>query len=209
MKSGLVAGSVLFTAYAMLVSIGMVGSARFPGLSNGAEVLTESVRAVLDRPGLVLLTSIFTLACLTTCVGLISSGVEYFEELFNNELSYKAWVCVLTLFSFLMANFGLNKLLEFSVTLIQVIYPVALLLIVMGISQELFNFRKEAYQLGAFSAVALPLVEVLDKSFSLNLGFLTSLVKALLMYDAGLSWLLPTLIVVGLTSLLVKSLLEK
>ena len=86
-----------------------------------------------------------------------------------------------------MGNFGFNRLLEFSVYLLKVIYPVALLLIVMGISQELFNFRKEVFKLGAFTAVAIPLVEVLKKNFSLNLGFVTSLVKAQPMYETSLS----------------------
>lgn len=203
-KAGLLAGSVLFVVYMMLASIGMIGSAKFVGLENGAQVLTESIKLALGDFGLVLLAFIFTLACLTTCVGLISSGGEYFEKLFNDRLSYKAWVCIWTLFSFIMANFGLNKLLEFSVPLLQIIYPVALVLIVMGISQSLLNFSKESYLVAAAVSVGLPIVEVMDKTFHLSLGSVTRLVQGLPMYDTGLSWLLPTLIVVGLTSLLVK-----
>ena len=203
-KAGLVAGSVLFVVYWMLSTIGMIGSAKFVGLENGAQVLTESIKLALGDFGLVLLAFIFTLACLTTCVGLISSGGEYFEKLFNDRLSYKAWVCVWTLFSFIMANFGLNKLLEFSVPLLQIIYPVALVLIVLGISQSFLHFTRESYLAAAAVSVGLPLVEVMDKTFHLSLGPVTSLVQGLPMYDTGLSWLLPTLIVVGLTSLLVK-----
>ena len=190
----------------MLASIGMVGSAKFVGLENGAQVLAESIKLALGNFGLVLLAFIFTLACLTTCVGLISSGGEYFEKLFNNRLSYKSWVCIWTLFSFIMANFGLNKLLEISVPLLQIIYPVALVLIVMGISQSFLNFSKLSYIFAAAVSVGLPLIEVLDKTFKLHLGFVTSLVEALPMYKEGLSWLLPTLVVVVLTSLAVKAL---
>lgn len=203
-KAGLVAGSVLFLVYSMLATIGMIGSAKFVGLENGAQVLTESIKLALGDFGLVLLAFIFTLACLTTCVGLISSGGEYFEKLFNDRLSYKAWVCIWTLFSFIMANFGLNKLLEFSVPLLQIIYPVALVLIVMGISQSFLNFTRESYLASAAVAVGLPLVEVMDKTFHISLGPVTSLIQGLPMYDTGLSWLLPTVIVVGLTSLFVK-----
>lgn len=205
-KAGLLAGFVLFVVYAMLASIGMVGSAKFVGLENGAQVLAESIKLALGNFGLVLLAFIFTLACLTTCVGLISSGGEYFEKLFNNRLSYKSWVCIWTLFSFIMANFGLNKLLEISVPLLQIIYPVALVLIVMGISQSFLNFSKLSYIFAAAVSVGLPLIEVLDKTFKLHLGFVTSLVEALPMYKEGLSWLLPTLVVVVLTSLAVKAL---
>ena len=203
-KTGLVAGSVLFVVYWMLSTIGMIGSAKFVGLENGAQVLTESIKLVLGDFGLVLLAFIFTLACLTTCVGLISSGGEYFEKLFNDRLSYKTWVCIWTLFSFIMANFGLNKLLEFSVPLLQIIYPVALVLIVMGISQSFLNFTRESYLAAAAVSVGLPLVEVMDKTFHLILGPVTRLIQGLPMYETGLSWLLPTVIVVALTSLFVK-----
>ena len=203
-KAGLLAGSVLFLVYAMLASIGMIGSQKFAGAENGAQVLSGSIKLVLGDFGLVLLAFIFTLACLTTCVGLITSGGEYFEKLFNNKLSYRAWVYIWTLFSFVMANFGLNKLLAFSVPLLQIIYPVALVLIVMGISHKYLNYSKVSYVSSAVVSVGLPLVEVLDKTFHIKFGFVTNLVKSLALYEEGLAWLLPTIFVLVLTSLVVK-----
>lgn len=203
-KAGLLAGSVLFIVYGMLASIGMIGSQKFAGAENGAQVLSESIKLVLGDFGLVLLAFIFTLACLTTCVGLITIGGEYFEKLFNNKLSYKAWVYIWTLFSFVMANFGLNKLLAFSVPLLQIIYPVALVLIVMGISHKYLNYSKVSYVSSAVVAIGLPLVEVLDKTFNINFGFVTNFVKSLALYEEGLAWLLPTIFVLVLTSLVVK-----
>lgn len=203
-KAGLLAGSVLFAVYAMLSCIGMIGSEKFAGAENGAQVLSQSMKLVLGDFGLVLLAFIFTLACLTTCVGLITSGGEYFEKLFNNKLSYKAWVYIWTLFSFVMANFGLNKLLAFSVPLLQIIYPVALVLIVMGISHKYLNYSKVSYVSSAVVAVGLPLVEVLDKTFKVNFGFVTNFVKSLVLYEEGLAWLLPTIFVLVFTSLVVK-----
>lgn len=203
-KAGMLAGTVLFIVYAMLATIGMIGSAKFKGLENGAQVLTETVKFVLGDFGLVLLASIFTLACLTTCVGLITSGGEYFESLFKNKLSYRSWVFIWTLFSFIMANFGLNKLLEFSVPLLQIIYPVALVLIVMGISHDYVNYSRVAYIAAAVVSVVLPLVEVLDKTFNLNFGVFTDMLVSLPLYKEGLSWLLPTLVVLVLATLVSK-----
>lgn len=203
-KAGLLAGSVLFLVYAMLASIGMIGSQKFAGAENGAQVLSGSIKLVLGDFGLVLLAIIFTLACLTTCVGLITSGGEYFEKLFNNKLSYRAWVYIWTLFSFVMANFGLNKLLAFSVPLLQIIYPVALVLIVMGISHKYLNYSKVSYVSSAVVSVGLPLVEVLDKTFHIKFGFVTNFVKSLALYKEGLAWLLLTIFVLVLTSLVVK-----
>ena len=203
-KAGALAGVVLFVVYAMLATIGMIGSQKFPGLENGAQVLTESIKLVLGNFGLVLLAVIFTLACLTTCVGLITSGGEYFEELFNHRLSYRNWVFIWTLFSFLMANFGLNRLLAFSVPLLQIIYPVALVLIVMGISHDYVDYSKASYVAAAFVSVVLPLHEVLNKTFNLRLGVLTDALVSLPLYVEGLSWLLPTLVALVLVTLVSK-----
>ncbi|WP_243344549.1 branched-chain amino acid transport system II carrier protein [Anaerococcus sp. AGMB09787] len=201
-KAGALAGSVLFLVYAMLTSIGAIGSSKFVRAVNGAEILTKSVYAVFGNFGIILLAAIFTLACLTTCVGLITSGGEYFESLFNHRLSYEAWVSIWTLFSFLMANFGLNKLLEFSVPLLGIIYPVALVLIVMGISHDYVKYPPLAYKLAGFVSVVLPILQVLSKSF--NLGFISKVISALPLYEEGLYWLLPSLIVVIIAILCVK-----
>ena len=203
-KAGLVAGSLLLVVYAMLSYIGMVTSGLFPGAENGAQVLSQAVQLVFGQGGLYLLAAIFTLACLTTCVGLITSGGEYFHVLFKKKLSYRSWVLIWTFFSFVMANFGLNTLLAFSVPLLTIIYPVALVLIVMGMTQRFFGYSKLAYGFRAFFSLALPLVEVLNKTFKLSLPFLTDLVKSLPLYEEGLSWVLPSLLAVTLVSLLGK-----
>lgn len=203
-KAGLVAGSVLFLVYAMLASLGMIGSSKLVGAENGAVILTYAVKNVFGNFGIVLLAAIFTLACLTTCIGLITSGGEYFESLFNHKLSYKKWVFVWTLFSFLMANFGLNKLLEFSVPLLTIIYPVALVLILMGISHDFINYSKESYLFTASLSVLIPLVEVLNNSFGIKLWFVTNLVESLPLYKEGLSWLLPSLFVLVITTVVFK-----
>lgn len=195
-KAGLLAGSVLFLVYVMLSKVGMVTSNAFAGSENGAVVLTKAVRLALGNSGLVLLALIFTLACLTTCIGLISSGSEYFCSLFNNKLSYRRWVFLWTFFSFVMANFGLNKLLAFSVPLLTVIYPVALVLIFMGVTNNFVKYSKYSYKFAAFFAVGLPLVSVMSSTFKMTIPFLTNFEGSLPLASYGLSWLLPSLAVI-------------
>lgn len=195
-KAGLLAGSVLFLVYVMLSKVGMVTSNAFAGSENGAVVLTKAVRLALGNSGLVLLALIFTLACLTTCIGLISSGSEYFCSLFNNKLSYRRWVFLWTFFSFVMANFGLNKLLAFSVPLLTVIYPVALVLIFMGVTNNFVKYSKYSYKFAAFFAVGLPVVSVMSSAFKMTIPFLTNFEGSLPLASYGLSWLLPSLAVI-------------
>lgn len=195
-KAGVLAGAVLFIVYAMLSAIGMVTSTMFAGAENGAIILTESVKLVFGNFGVVLLAAIFTLACLTTCVGLITSGSEYFHSLFKEKLSYKSWVIIWTIFSFLMANFGLNKLLKISVPMLIVIYPSALVLTVMGITDDYFKYSKLSYVVASTISVVLPFLYMLRKVVGINLPLVTKFESELFLAEHGLSWLLPSVIAV-------------
>ena len=119
-------------------------------------------------------------------------------------MSYRAWVLIWTFFSFVVANFGLNNLLAFSVPILILIYPVALVLIVMGISHDYANYTRVSYLVAAFFSVSLPFIQMLDKTFKVSLPIFTDLEKSLPLAAEGLSWLLPTFLALVSVSLLRK-----
>lgn len=194
LKSGILAGSLLFIVYFMLSYIGMVTSGLFVGAENGALILSNSIRLVYGDFGGVLLALIFTLACLTTCVGLITSGSEYFYRLFNKRLSYVSWVSIWTGISFITANFGLNKILAISIPVLNIIYPISLVLILMGISHDFVKYPKKAYLITAIIAVILPFLFTMEHYYGLDLGFLSNIQRNLPLNGDGLSWILPSFI---------------
>ncbi|MDO5028707.1 MAG: branched-chain amino acid transport system II carrier protein [Bacillota bacterium] len=202
-KAGLVAGALLFSVYAMLSYLGVRSSANLVGAENGAVILSHAVELALGNFGVALLAAIFTLACLTTCIGLITSGGEYFFKLFKEKISYRTWVTIWTLISFVFANFGLNNLLTYSVPLLLLIYPVSLFLIVVGVSHDLVSYPRLAYQVGALISVVLPLINLLA-SYGVNLPVLTAFEQGLMFSDVGLSWMLPTALGVLLATLFAK-----
>lgn len=83
-------------------------------------------------------------ACLTTSVGLVSSCGEYFSNLIP-KLSYKAVVIIVTLFSLVIANFGLTEIISFSVPILSAIYPLAIVVVLLSFIDKLFNERREVY----------------------------------------------------------------
>lgn len=103
-----------------------------------------------------------------------------------------------------MANFGLNNLLAFSVPILILIYPVALVLIVMGISHDYVNYTRASYLVAAFFSVSLPFIQMLDKTFKVSLPLFTDLEKSLPLAEEGLSWILPTFLALVSVSLLRK-----
>ena len=82
--AGIFAGSILAIVYMMLSYMGMCSSGVYAIQENGAWTLRCIVQQVFGGRGAILLAAIFTLACLTTCVGLINSISQFFSILFKN-----------------------------------------------------------------------------------------------------------------------------
>lgn len=196
-KAGFLAGTVLFIIYAMLSYIGMVTGQITSGVENGAQVLVITVNKVFGNFGGILLVSIFTLACLTTCVGLITSGSGYFAKLTNNKISYKKWTLLFSAFSFVVANFGLNKILAVSVPVLVSIYPISLTLIILTLFHDKLGFSKLAYKATIYVVSLISVVEGLLVA-KIEIPILTNFVKQLPLFKQSLGWLIPGLIVLVL-----------
>lgn len=189
-RVGLVAGSFLFVIYAMLAYIGMTTSGLTGDVKNGAEILTTVSQYVFGKFGIVLLASIFTLACLTTCIGLITSISKFFETMTKEKVSYHKWIVFWTFLSFLVANFGLNTILKVSVPVLVAIYPVSIVLILLGLTEKFFGYNKFTYRLVCYTVTFISVVEAL-LSVKLNIPFVTELVSSLPFFSLSLGWVLP------------------
>lgn len=204
-RVGLVAGSFLFVIYAMLAYIGMTTSGLTGDVKNGAEILTTVSQYVFGKFGIVLLASIFTLACLTTCIGLITSISKFFETMTKEKVSYHKWIVFWTFLSFLVANFGLNTILKVSVPVLIAIYPVSIVLILLGLTEKYFGYNKFTYRLVCYTVTFISVVESL-LSVKLNIPFVTELVSSLPFFSLSLGWVLPMVLtwLVGMASKLVE-----
>ncbi len=185
-QAGMIAGVLLFVIYSMLAHIGALSGGAFPEPANGAQALTNVVNALFGRVGNILLAAIFMIACFNVCVGLICSCGEYFAGQFP-KLSYRAWAAVFALVSMALANAGLDQILLFSVPVLNIIYPVAIMLILLSYADRWLKGWRMVYPMTIlFTGVASILFEVqrLLKWDILNAVPLAKL---------GLGWVLPAL----------------
>lgn len=172
-QAGLAAGSILVLVYAMLGYMGMCSSGVYPARENGAWTLRRIVYQLFGASGAVLLAAIFTLACLTTCVGLINSISQFFTTLFP-RIRYRAWVIAITAFSFLVCNQGLNVILSVSIPILSAIYPMAIVLILLGLTHRLWESNPYAYPLAVGAAGVVSALHVLH-TLGVPMGFLLPL----------------------------------
>ena len=192
-RAGIAAGTILALVYGMLSFMGMRTSAVYSLEGNGAWTLRCIVHQLFGNTGAVLLATIFTLACLTTCVGLITSISQYFSTL-TNKLSYRQWACLIVGFSFVVCNQGLNAILQLSVPVLNAIYPVAIVLIVMGLCDKWLKNVAYVYPCTVGSTAVVSVVYALAQ-LGAPLGVLGQVCNLLPLYSVGMGWVPVALVV--------------
>ena len=184
--AGILAGTILAAVYAMLSYMGMCSSGVYEIQENGAWTLRCIVYQVFGGTGAILLAAIFTLACLTTCVGLINSISQYFSMLFQ-KISYRKWVYIISFFSFLVCNLGLNMILSISIPVLNAIYPVAIVLILLGLSHNLWKRNRFAYPMTVTGTAVVSVLYALGET-GVTLGAVADVLHKLPLYALGFGW---------------------
>lgn len=189
--AGWIAGALLLVIYCSLAHIGAVSGAAFPGATNGAEVLTNLVSWMYGPVGSIILGLIFVIACLNVCIGLLSSCAEYFNRIFP-KFSHRVWVIIMAILSYLISILGLDTILKISTPILNALYPMAIVLIVLGLANKLTSRIPLCYPVSiAFTGV----VSVLDALTAVfPIPGLVGIIHALPLYDAGFVWLIPAII---------------
>lgn len=201
-KAGFIAGALLVVIYAVLAHLGAASGGRFGATTNGAVTLTNVTTYLFGKSGAVLLAALFTLACLTTSVGLITSCSQYFATL-TKKITYKNWVRILALSSMTLANMGLTKILSVSVPLLNMIYPIAIMLIVLAMLDKFLKENKLVYPLTILFTGIVSVMHGLE-GMGIELG--AKLLGGLPLYTQGLGWVVPAVIgiLIGVAASFVK-----
>lgn len=186
---GIIAGTGLILVYLSLAYLGSTSVSLLGYQENGGAILTGISQELLGLAGLLLLSVIITIACLTTSIGLISAFGEYVRTSFP-VIPYWAATGVVALFSFVMANMGLTQLIQFSLPMLVTIYPIAIVLMILTLFEELFQGRKEVF---VGSVIGAALVSVGDglEAAGLFEEAITNFYMVFPLYDQGIGWLLP------------------
>ena len=179
-RAGWIAGGVLLVVYAALTHVGAVSGGAFPGAENGAQVLTRLVSWMFGPAGNLLLGAVFVIACFNTCTGLISCCSEYFSTQFP-RLNYRAWAVVFAAASFLISIAGLNAILSVSVPVLGAIYPVAIVLIVLGLTHRWVGSLRLTYPMTVLFTGVASVAGALGVKLPIPLT------------QMGLGWVLPAL----------------
>ena len=184
-KLRIVGGSALLAVYMGLAYLGATVSTQYTGAEIGRAQLTMAiVEGLMGKVGMVLFGVVVGLACVTTAVALTSSAAAYFAELCRGKVSYKVFVVVICVFSAVVSNLGLDRIVAIAAPVLDVVYPPTLVLILIAlVIPQVPDRVSRAAAAGALLSSVLCTLHAH--------GVALSFVEALPLYDLGLSWILP------------------
>ncbi|WIM07769.1 branched-chain amino acid transport system II carrier protein [Trueperella bernardiae] len=197
MKAGLVSGACLAVVYVGLALIGARQAGM--GFTNGAELLASVAGQMFGSMGQVIFGIITLLACLTTTIGLLTASTAYFTRLLR-VVPRPVVIAVQIVVSVALANLGLERILEFVAPLNQFIYPIAIVIVVLGLVELALPFALDwAYKLGALAAAVVAFAEAGLIAASECFLAIKPAVDALPASDLQMGWTTPALaaIVIG------------
>lgn len=145
-KSSLVCVVGMGMIYSSLSYLGATSLGSVARANNGGLIISMVSDHYFGIIGKVLLAGIVGVACLKTAIGLITSCSEMFTNLFPNSMSYKGYAFVFTLASFIIANFGLNTIIQLSIPVLMFLHPLAISLIALSLMGPIIKKNSIIYK---------------------------------------------------------------
>lgn len=130
---------------------------------------------------------------MTTAMGLVIAFSQDFHDRFP-KVSYKAFLRMNCFLSFIIANLGLDKIVTWSTPILMLLYPLAIVLIILGMLSPLFANAAIVYRLDllfTFVPAVLDMVNAFPPVLR-QLNISQTLIKYashIPLYQLGLGWL--------------------
>ena len=198
--SGMMTGVLMAIIYIATILIGAQSRGLFEISENGGIALAQIAEHYLGTAGSVILALTITFACLKTSIGLVTSCSDAFQRMFPEALPYKAWACIFTVFSFVISNFGLSRIIEYSLPVLMFLYPLAITLILLALFGKMFDHDRAVYvSVTIFTGISavFDLIKTLPAELQagLHLEAMVELARKVLpWFDLNLGWIVPAMV---------------
>lgn len=210
-KSGAVSVLLMGIIYSFLSLMGTMSMGKFDLSENGGIALAQIAHYYLGTGGSIILALIVVVACLKTTIGLTTAFSETFAELFPS-LSYSTLIAVVSIIPCIIANVGLTSIISYSTPVLMFLYPLAIILVLLGVSGPLFKNNPIVYQTVTIFTIIPAIIDGLKSSpaWIQNAGITQKMIEfaknTLPFSDIGMGWIVPAVfgLVLGLGIHLIK-----
>lgn len=198
-KAGSLSVALEVMIYFGLVLLGAMSLNKMSLSENGGTALSQITNFYLGNFGASFLGVMVTLGVFTTAMGLVVSFAQDFHKLFP-KVSYMTWLRLTTFVSFVVANAGLDNIIQWSLPVLMLLYPLSLALILLSLTAKFFQKSPFVYQVTMFFSAVPAVLDMLANSPAL-VSQQTVVASMLEFYHhhvpfaaLGLGWMVPTLL---------------
>ncbi|WP_299493005.1 branched-chain amino acid transport system II carrier protein [uncultured Shewanella sp.] len=197
-RAALIAAMGLAFVYIALFYLGAssVGLEYQP--SDGGQILTSYVTQHFHYIGLIILSMVVTIACLTTAVGALGACAEFFHEQLP-RLSYTHYLIIFSIICSIITNVGLSTLITLSEPILRIIYPIAITIIIATFLTSQFAFPVLSHCLIVGVAFIFSCLDALAQ-----LGVVLPFLSFIPLQSQQMTWLLPTVLIIIICLLIKK-----
>ncbi len=178
---------LLLAVYMGLAYLGATVSAQYTSEIGRAQLVMAIVEALMGKTGMIIFGIVVGLACVTTAVALTSSAAAYFAKLCRGKVPYKVFVIVICVFSAVVSNLGLDRIVAIAAPVLDVVYPPTLVLIF--ISLVVPRLPDRISRGAVIGALLMSVLCTLD-GYGVPLTFLHKLP----LFELGFAWVLPSVL---------------
>lgn len=189
--SGLIAVFGLVIVYTGLTYVGAKSIAFADPDLNRTSLLIDISENLLGRNVQIALSLVVGFACLSTAIGLVSAFASIFAENFK-KLSYRFFVRLGVVISFVLSILGVDKIMEISIPTLLFVYPIVISLYILNLIDR-GNISPLAYKI-SIGAVALVSFADALSALGFSNNFYVNGINRLPMADAGFAFVFVFLI---------------
>ena len=196
-QSGIFAVLAMSVVYGSLAYLGATSLGAVKDASNGGAVLAGASQHFFGSFGQVLIAAIVLFACLKTAIGLVTACSEMFRELFGTGMSYKLWAVLFVAVSWGVSNLGLEDIIKWSAPVLMLLYPMAIVAILLGLASPLLGRDRWVWRLTMLCAGLVAIIDfiaALPVSVPGGASVVNFAKGALPWYADGFGWVVPALV---------------
>lgn len=185
--AGLISGIGLTLVYLSLFKLGLGSHDVAANAENGAVILHAYVQHAFGDSGAIFLSFMIFVACIVTAIGLTCACADYFSQL--TKLPYKFFVLVFVIFSLIISNLGLTKLIAVSIPVLSAIYPPAIVLVLVSLLTRFMYQPSRILAPVIATAFLFGIVEAVRATQFAE--WVPSIIDLLPLSQQNLAWLVP------------------
>ena len=196
LSAGILTGLLMALIYVVTILMGAQSRGLFAISDNGGIALAQISGHYLGSAGSLVLAFTITFACLKTSIGLVTSCADAFVRMFPRGLGYKAWAVIFTVFSFLISNFGLSRIIDYSLPVLMFLYPPTITLILLALFGRFFDHDRRVYvwvTTFTCAAAVFDLIKTLPAGLRVEKAVAFA-ERYLPFFELNLGWVVPALL---------------